>query len=341
MVDIWQTVTVPALVTLFQDSQYLKIGNRPVIYWFSSNALSSQPDGFGASWATQIAFLRTACTNAGLGTPFVVDNNMDVSSAQTAGWQAVTSYGPSGAAPGGGGNCFDSQMAKDEANWNSSGSLLTVMGLTPVNDNRPRNYGFYVQMPTYSQWEGHLKRAFDWAAANPSKVSDPPLALIYAWNEIDEGGPGIVPTAQDGTKYLEAIRSVIAQPAHSYDQTLNANNCLIAFTGTWATAFPSSGEYENDDLYSTVTNSTATLTVPASTRFVINAIKGPNRGDYEVFLDGVSQGVINQTNATYTTPTSQYDSGTLRLGVHTIQIVNRATGMFQAGFDSIKVSRQR
>lgn len=342
----WRTETVPALVQLFADPQYVKVnGNRPVIFWFGTAGLSSQPDGFGSGWQTEIQFLKDRVVSAGLGEPLFVDNNQDVAAAQNFGWQGVTSYGPSGAQPGASG-AWGNQAAKDKSNWGPHANLLTVPGLTPMHDPRPRGYGYYVDPPTYYQWQNHLRDAFAFITANPAKVTNPPLMLVYAWNELDEGGGGIVPTLRDGDKYLSAIKSIASglplivpptpTPVPPSGNIYNGDNPAIVYQGDWTRWTPAEGNYGNDDHFSQQAGSVATLTLDGVTRFTIYGVKGPNRGSFEIFIDNVSQGTFSQYHPDWIQAPVLYQSAALPLGTHTLQMVNRAP---QISLDYIEVQR--
>ena len=50
----------------------------------------------------------------------------------------------------------------------------------------------------------------EWIQGNRQKLTTPPLVLIYAWNELGEGG-NILPTEGDGYGYLEAIKEVFGK----------------------------------------------------------------------------------------------------------------------------------
>jgi len=54
-----------------------------------------------------------------------------------------------------------------------------------------------------------LERLAKWMEDNPSAVTKDRLAIIYAWNEIGEGG-WLVPCKDDPDgAYLKAIRKVV------------------------------------------------------------------------------------------------------------------------------------
>ena len=68
----------------------------------------------------------------------------------------------------------------------------------------------YYEQPTAAELAEHLRTAIEWANAHPTLVPSRTL-LIYAWNENDEGG-WLVPTQQEGTARLDALREVLVQP---------------------------------------------------------------------------------------------------------------------------------
>lgn len=62
---------------------------------------------------------------------------------------------------------------------------------------------------TPEEFEGYLKRMADWMDANPKQTTKDRLGLIYAWNEIGEGG-WLVPCRDDPDgAWLKAIRRVV------------------------------------------------------------------------------------------------------------------------------------
>lgn len=59
------------------------------------------------------------------------------------------------------------------------------------------------------QVERFVSLGVRWLDEHPDKDTDERLLLIYAWNEMGEGGY-LTPTAKDGTKYLEAVQQAIS-----------------------------------------------------------------------------------------------------------------------------------
>jgi hypothetical protein len=338
--SLWESTFVPYFVQKFQDQQYVKVsGNRPLVFWFSSDKISRQ----------RLQILRDRTISAGLGDPYIVDNNMNIASARSLGLQSVTSYGPSGASPGSGHKCWQAQVDTDTANWGLPPELGSLPGLTPVNDGRPRNYDFWVDQPTYGQWESHIKSAVDWVAQHNDNKFGPGAVLIYAWNEIDEGGPGIVPTGQEGTKYLEAIKAVkTGSYPSSYVDVFNGTNCAISYSGAWTYYFPPEGvqgNYDNDENISASAGAYAEITWSA-VGFEVTGTKGPNRGEMEVFIDGTSQGIIDLWSSTWQQRETLFSRLDLPPGLHTLVIAvtgqkNPASSDYQVGIDTIRAKVMR
>jgi hypothetical protein len=342
----WDSSEIPYVVSKFQDGQYLKTAdNRPIVFWFGASGLNGT-GAFGPNWRAELNNLTQADKAVGLGAPLIIDNNMDLVATQQYGFAGATSYGPSGSGVGGAGaHCYSAEVAVEKANWRATAQagLLSVPGLSPINDGRPRNSTWWVQQPTYSQWEQQLKDAYTWtSSASGASVTNPRLMLAYSWNEIDEGGPGIEPTVQEGTKYLDAIQAVKTGVYPStYTDTYNGDNCAISYVGSsWFYNFPVDG-YQNDEQVSAQNGDTASLTVASSTAFTVTGIIGPNRGKVQVAIDGVSVGTVNLYAAATSTHQTILTSSTLPEATHTIVLTNVSdtVGKTWVGIDTIVVGK--
>jgi putative Ca2+/H+ antiporter (TMEM165/GDT1 family) len=330
---------VPRYINYFKDAQYVKlVGNRPLVYLFEAGQTPFS--------AAELGQITSAATAAGLGAPVYinVDHNTGL------GRDGVSSYGSNGANPGGGKHCWQVQANVDTGNLGPYGGQLTVPGLTPMADPRPRGYGFHVDTPTYGQWESHVKAMADWTASHPANTTSPAAMLIYAWNEIDEGGAGIVPTVQHGSSFLEAIKAVKTDVYPStYTDTLNGDNCSIQYAGGWSNYFPDAGvqgNYGNDEQISTGAGASAELTWAKSTGFEVRGTKGPNRGRMDIYLDGALQGTADTYSATWAQNQTLATISGLSAGNHTLRLVvradrNPASSDTQIGIDSIRVSVSR
>jgi hypothetical protein len=348
--DYWRRHTVPFLISKFEDTQYLKtLDNRPIVFWFGAGVMEDEAKGgFGVNWQLELNYFVEQVRAAGLGDPLIIDNNMDLTSARKYNEAGATSYGPSGAVPDGlrAQRCWETQAAKDKANWAATiqAGLRVVPGLTAVNDPRPRNYGYWVDQPTYSQWEQELRDAFCFLSRHSSDATSPPIALVYAWNELDEGGPGIVPTMQEGMKYLDAIKAVKSgvYPT-TYQDVYNGDNCAIALTGSWMRHFPMKGNYNDDDEMSRHNGEYATLIVENAITIEVKGVRGPNRGKMQIFIDDTLQGIADLYSSMWRPSQSLFKSSGLPAGTHTLRLLNASDDMTrpELGIDEIIVTKAR
>lgn len=334
----YQSTYLPYFVELFADRDYVKVdGNRPLVFLFQSERIPPR----------RVDELREATTAAGFGLPYLVDVNMNVKSARRLGLDALSSYGPSGARLlNGRRHCWREQAARDERNWGPHTDLQTVVGLTPMADPRPREYGYWVDQPTRLDWRTHLRRAFAWIEANPSSVSNPPLLLIYSWNEIDEGGPGIVPTLQEGTRYLDDLRAVRSGDTSPYVDVLNGNHCEAVQTGSWTTDFPEEGiegNRDGDEELATAPDSSLTVTADG-TGFEWIGTRGPDRGQALVLVDGAESQTVDLYAPSVERRATLYRVTDLPAGSHRFEIRSLAsknpssTGSL-VGVDELRIHR--
>lgn len=330
----WQSTYVPYFVNKFKDPQYLRVaGNRPVVFWFDDGELGSQPNGFGSNAAAQIQYLRDQTrgqidgNGQPLGDPYFVDLDGNTSAAATYGFSAISRYsnGP------GADRCYSSQASVDMSALGPHSGFDTVAALTAVDDPRPRStdpsypahgaYGGYTEEPTYGQWESHLKDEWDWLSNHPGNISNPGLILTYAWNELDEGGGGIVPTNQEQFKYLDAIKAVKTGTYPStWTDRYNTDACGVSWSG-FTRYFPANdGAFDNDYMVGGTAGDYESITVANSVGLSVTASKGPNRGKADVYLDNVLQTTVDLYSASYSRGVV-YTTGALTKGTHTLKLV--------------------
>jgi hypothetical protein len=208
-------------VTMFGQPGYVKVlGGRPLYY-----ALGSGTQG---QMATAITWLRAQSVAQGTGNPYVVllagaplslyDNVPD---ARAAGADAAGAY-----------ECpllngypqrYVDLAAATEADWSARGSGGFPMVPTAMTDFDPRpviqdppyyytvpagwNLSNYYAAGTPTQVAQHIAAMKTWMAQNtgpnPSGVG-----LVYAWNELVEGGAGLMPTYLAGNPNGDVSRSV-------------------------------------------------------------------------------------------------------------------------------------
>ena len=79
----------------------------------------------------------------------------------------------------------------------------------PWEDKTGSGQGWYYPDQTPEQFKSHLTDAIIWMDQNPAQTTKERYVLIYAWNEMGEGGY-LVPTKGDpDASYLKVIRSLV------------------------------------------------------------------------------------------------------------------------------------
>lgn len=228
----WPT-RIQRYLAFFQEANYQTVlDGRPL--FFCLNPQNMIGAGKFADWneaATAITQLRTAVTNAGLPTPYLVIMGWAASDAKTymdnLGFDAISQYAVNGshvAAP------YSTLTGLAESWWTSAKNTgAHVLPLATAGwDRRPRvenpvpwetyqvpgeGIDLYYERPTPAQLGAHVQTARDWCTSYPA-AAETDAILIYAWNEIDEGG-WIVPTLLDKAAHLEAVQQVLTPIADS------------------------------------------------------------------------------------------------------------------------------
>lgn len=307
-----------------------------------------------AAAQSALAALTAQTTAAGLGAPYYVDACDDAANARRYGFQALTSYGPC-TGVGGGHQPWNALTARDARinNQQLPGGLQHVLVLTATQDGRPRGcvagyYDAWHDLPTYGQWEDTVRGAYDALAKEPTRA--PGGAVIYAWNELDEGGPGIVPTRQLGDTYLAAIKAVTsgAYPS-TYENTVDDANLAISYTGPWTYDGPANAPCRvrehtlgadgdphwafigNDETTTATPGAVASLTADGAARLQLIGARGPNRGQVDVSVDGGPLTSVDLYGAVLAPQQILFDSGPLPVATHTISVTVRLTAIPHRG----------
>jgi hypothetical protein len=209
---------VERLVALFDDPRYMRVGaDRPLLFLYDIASLRAT---FGSVEATRSALdeLRAISESHGSGAPFLVAQNV-AADAPDLGFDAFSAYTANG---------FEGQRELPysklaQANvdfWESERALgRTVIPLLNLGwDPRPRMndaiwataYGgqqsWYIP-PRPEEIVEHIQHGARWVDAHATRDEERVL-LLYAWNELDEGGH-MLPTLAEGTARIEAVREAI------------------------------------------------------------------------------------------------------------------------------------
>jgi hypothetical protein len=216
---------VAEILSLMQQPNYLTVlTNRPVIYIYWDSSAMSTFGGSTVNFKAALDALRTACTGAGLGTPYIVVVKDSGEAQRSAlGADAVSSY--IGRVPDGLDKTYAALDTSVQGYW--AEQLALAANYVPIGmcgwNRRPRierpttweattqrpYFGnrYNHANPTNAELAAHIAAEKAYIAANPAKCPAE-LGLIYAWNEHDEGG-WLCPTIDDqaGTR-LAAVAAV-------------------------------------------------------------------------------------------------------------------------------------
>ncbi len=218
---------VDRLSDLMTEPGYLKVlDGRPVFYLgFITQENIDRHFGDMVAYRKVIEGLREDARRKGAGDPYLVI--MDFNPDNAKGWldalgaDAISNYAAQGnaeAAP----YAALTEYAEMFWNWCKGTGAQVVPILMTGWDRRPRvarpmpwetwqqpNVGIekYYETPTPEELARHVARGLEWLEAN-AQHARAQLALIYAWNENDEGG-WLVPTLSEGPARLDALRRVL------------------------------------------------------------------------------------------------------------------------------------
>ena len=208
---------------MIAESNYLKVeGNRPVIYMgFLNDAIVAKLlDGRWQRFCADLA-------RRGLGKPYLVVCHGNPASAKNdcdrLGGDALSDYNYSRGLTKEG-LPFIELAAAAESFWERCEA--TGVSAVPICmagfDWRPRAMSpvswhacdeRYSRRGTPDELAAHIGRGVAWYRRHPGK-NGTELVLIYAWNELDEGGwlmPALPPPQGEGTARIDALRKVLGR----------------------------------------------------------------------------------------------------------------------------------
>jgi hypothetical protein len=227
-------------VGYFQQSNYLKVGGRPVLFVTWSEDLTYF-GGVQANITASFAYLRSQSIAAGAGDPYLIVMGDPYGVTRTAsqalpiiGGQAISSYQP---------NVYAGNATATAADLNSQAAAWWASQVATGNkvapnaivgwDTRP-----VVQMPptwiprvpwlgnnlyftpsTNAEVAAQFQSCVNFIGSN-QPACDSKIMLMYSWNECYEGGKALIPTIGDPptgtpptTGLLTAIKPVLTAAA--------------------------------------------------------------------------------------------------------------------------------
>lgn len=193
---------VARYTSYFANSAYVTVaGGRPLVYLFDATSMwgtSRFPNE--ASAAEAFATLAEASEAAGTGRPYFVlmgwDPSADSVSALALGFDALSAYAVAGGVDGGAPYADLRSQALGTWSWEGAYALGVVPVVGTGWDPRPRietptPWAVYTSAwftePTPDELAAHVTEALGWVDAR-SDVTAAGTAIVYAWNEHDEGG---------------------------------------------------------------------------------------------------------------------------------------------------------
>lgn len=222
---------VDRVVRLMQEPGYQTVlDRRPMLYFgFIEEEKLGRFGGIEGLRKSLDAF-RARIAGLGLGRPYIVVMDFDArlgrKCSEALGCDAISSYATGW---GNGRIPYARWAGNTEAFWEqcrATGSQVVPIVMTGW-DPRPRvekpipwgnpytthdGQVNYSQPATPAEIADHLRKALDWLHTNRLSAAAQ-TAIIYAWNEFDEGG-WLAPTLAEGTARLDAIGKVL-RPSRS------------------------------------------------------------------------------------------------------------------------------
>lgn len=216
---------VERLCKLMAEPGYLTVlGDRPVLYLLDPDQ-AQKALGSITAFRERVDGLREAVRKTVGRNPYIVvmafDPKRGKEYVDQLGCDALSSYATEG---GGKAAPYSALAAHAEEFWDrckATGAQVIPVVMSGW-DRRPRiarpvpwetyqrpgvGMDQYYEPAKPDELARHLARAVDWLQTNRSQAKAG-LAIIYAWNENDEGG-WLVPTLGDGNARLEAIGKIL------------------------------------------------------------------------------------------------------------------------------------
>ena len=210
------------MIGYFNQRNYQKVaGGRPLLFLGGPQKVD---DPAWPNIKKQIEQLRTAATRAGIERPYIVHLWGWNGAKEVIDWLSLDAMGAYSLNFNDRGAPYATLAGKAQGKWDewrASGAKVCPL-VTTGWDRRPRVDHpvpwekpdapdaklFYYETPTPTELAAHLKAALDWCAKYPSNTDG--VVLIYAWNEIDEGG-WLLPSLwhNQGSSRLDAIQTVL------------------------------------------------------------------------------------------------------------------------------------
>ncbi len=223
---------VERLVSFMKEPNYQTVGNnRPLVYLYLSGP-GGLPPKFGTDAEARAAFdgLREAARLTARGNPYLVMLSWTpaqaAEQARALGFDAIGGYATTGGGPGR--QPYSALAEHTRQFWEKCRATeLCVVPLVMSGwDRRPRienpvpwetldpkqtvETALHYTPPEPAELAALVRDAVQWTRGHPQANPERAI-LIYAWNELDEGG-WLVPTLSEGDARLRALSHVLHGP---------------------------------------------------------------------------------------------------------------------------------
>lgn len=190
----------------FKDPQHVTVDGKPLVVLFNAKGVDE----------AGLAAMQIAAGKGGLAGLSIAG----CGSASTPGFTHRTHYNIiPGYSAGSEPHPYSELVEAHKENWSGTPSLPYIPEITVGWDKRPwegpdglaQPAGWYFPDRTPAQFEGFLEDALKWMDQHPDQTTRERMILLYAWNELGEGGY-LIPTREDpAATYLRVVRDVMSR----------------------------------------------------------------------------------------------------------------------------------
>ena len=189
----------------FKDPQHVTLDGKPLVVIFNTNGINEESMKRMQKVAREHGFPGLSIAGCG---------NVDKE-----GFTHRTHYNITGGGWSGGSeeHKYSELVETHKKTWKGTDEKPYILNITVAWDKRPwesetgRNApeGFYFPDRTPEQFKDFMTDAISWMDENPEQTNSERMILLYAWNEMGEGGY-LVPTKEDPDgAYLKVIKEVV------------------------------------------------------------------------------------------------------------------------------------